>query len=147
MEKDLASQGIGFPRPRLQHQRLIMQTIRRMCDEIMAIPGWEILPEATVTDNPYDRYPDIVVFDENRIPVMTFEFCLHKQIPYNKRKGYILFERFPEATFFIYDYERQILLGMDREHPQWVDNREVALYSPYLKYPIMDYILGSHWVY
>lgn len=139
---DEFAKGIGGSRHIREHQRFIRRICNLMWTEVSAIPGWDVLPEATVTDNPYDCYPDVTVVDENGLPVVCIEICTHRQLWYNRRKGESLLARFPHLAFFIYDYERDVLYATDCNCGGWVSSAEAETTSPHFSRPILDYIRG-----
>ena len=64
--------SIGSPRARELHQQIIAGTIYNMWPEIVEARRWKLLGEATVTDDPNDNYPDIIIKD----PHKRLVFCL-----------------------------------------------------------------------
>lgn len=130
--------SIGSPRARNLHQRIITRTVVNMFQEIDA-KGWDILSEATVTDNPYDNYPDIIVLDQTGLLQFSLEITRNSGIYYDRKKGIKLKQRFPNAEFFIYNYERDVLYALG-DDLQWYNSKEYELKSRLFCCPILDYI-------
>ena len=51
-----------------------------------------------------------------------------------------LMERFPDAEYFVYDYENEVLYGYDADADQWLSSADYQLYSQYLNNPVITYI-------
>lgn len=131
--------GIGSPRAREIHQWIITETVINMHPEIRARRGWRILYEALVTEDPYDNYPDIIVKDEHKRLVFSMEITRSWGMTYDRRKCVQLKERFPEAEFFIYNYETDVLYALG-EDGLWYSSREYVLTSRLFKQPVLNYI-------
>ncbi len=131
--------GVGSPRPRKQHQRVMakmfIQSFYELSDQ-----GLEILTEQTVTDDCNDLAPDLVVFDREGYPLTIVEITTHKELRSIIRKCYELISLFPNSEYFVYDYEEKVLFMYDAESDHWLSSEEYELYSQYLSKPIMDYI-------
>ena len=52
--------------------------------------GWDILPEALVTEDPNDNYPDIIIKDEHKRLVFSMEITRRRSI----RAGQVAVIRF-----------------------------------------------------
>ena len=102
--------------------------------------GLLLLSEATVTDDWEDLAPDLVVFSPDMEPLCIIEITTHAQCNTIIRKCYELMERFPEAEYFVYDYEKQILYQYDGENDDWLSSSEYILVSEYLNKPMMEYL-------
>ena len=132
--------GIGMcPRPKWQHQNVIVRFICRAAVELQQ-QGLLLLSEATVTDDWDDLAPDLVVFSPDMEPLCIIEITTHAQCNTIIRKCYELMERFPEAEYFVYDYERQILYQYDGENDEWLSSSEYILVSKYLNKAMMKYL-------
>jgi len=131
--------AIGSPRAWDLHQKIIIKTIMRMNDEVEQHVGWDILPEALVTDNPNDKYPDIIIKDECKRLVFSMEITRSSYSRYDRRKCEELKQRFPNAEFFIYNYETDVLYFLDDDF-QWYNSEEYELRSRLFQHPILDYI-------
>ena len=131
--------GVGSPRPRKQHQRVMAKMFIQSFFELER-QGLEILTEQTVTDDCRDLAPDLVVFDREGYPLTIVEITTHKELRSIIRKCYELIARFPNSEYFVYDYEEKVLFMYDAESDHWLSSEEYELYSQYLSKPIMDYI-------
>ena len=131
--------GIGSPRPKWQHQRAMNKMAHRAYDELDH-RGLEILSEATVTDDWDDLAPDLVIFNSYNIPVSIIEITTHRMLRPIIDKCYELIPRFPEAEYFVYDYESEILYKYDALHDLWLSSQEYNLRSQFLKKPVLDYL-------
>ena len=132
--------GIGMcPRPKWQHQGVITQFFKCALPEIY-MQDLILLSEATVTDDWDDLAPDLVVFSPDMEPICIIEITTHAQCNAIIRKCYELIERFPEAEYFVYDYERQILYQYDGENDEWLSSSEYILVSKYLNKAMMEYL-------
>ena len=65
--------SIGSPRARELHQEIIAGTIYNMWPEIVVARKWKLIGEATVTDDPNDNYPDIIIKDPHKRLVFSLE--------------------------------------------------------------------------
>ena len=132
--------GIGMcPRPKWQHQGVIAQFFKCALPEIY-MQDLILLSEATVTDDWDDLAPDLVVFSPDMEPLCIIEITTHAQCNTIIRKCYELMERFPEAEYFVYDYERQTLYQYDGENDEWLSSSEYILVSKYLNKAMMKYL-------
>ena len=131
--------GISSPRARNIHQLIITETLLNMHPEIKARRGWHMMYEATVTDNPLDNYPDIIVMNPKGELQFSLEITRNWGMSYDKRKGLMLKQRFPNAEFFIYNYERDILYGLG-DDLQWYSSEQFELRSRLFALPILEYI-------
>jgi hypothetical protein len=131
--------SIGSPRARNIHQSIITRTVINLFPEINCRKNWEILYEATVTDNPYDNYPDIIVLDEYKMLQFSMEITRSWGMSYDRKKCIQLKQRFPYAEFFIYNYETDVLyyLGDDGK---WYNSNLNELYSRLFSEPLLNYI-------
>ena len=135
------SGAIGSPRPRKQHQRVMFQLARRSYLELER-QGLEILTEQTVTEDCNDLAPDLVIFNKYEIPVSIIEITRTYQLRAIMDKCEELMERFPDAEYFVYDYETDILYRFAPEYSKWLSSEEYELFSAYLSEPVMNYIKG-----
>ena len=135
--------GIGMsPRPKWQHQGVIRNAIC-LTQEELTEQNLFMLSEATVTDNWDDLAPDLVVFDAvNRVHVVI-EITTHNECKQIIRKCQELIARFPEAEYFVYDYERKILHAYDSSSQAWYSSENEEIYSQYLAYPLICYLEGK----
>ncbi len=131
--------AIGSPRARQIHQLIITETVIAMHSEVRMRRGWYILYESTVTDNPYDNYPDIVIFDEHNTLQFSMEITRKWGMSYDKKKCLQLQQRFPDAEFYIYNYETDILYALG-EDGQWYNSRDYEINSRLFERPLLDYI-------
>ena len=132
--------GIGMcPRPKWQHQGVIAHFIKSAEPEIY-MQELILLPEATVTDDWDDLAPDLVIFSSEMEPLCIIEITTHHQCSAIIRKCDELIERFPEAEYFVYDYEKRILYQYDAENEDWLSSAEYILLSEYLNKPMMEYL-------
>ncbi|MBO7233385.1 MAG: hypothetical protein J6V13_00120 [Paludibacteraceae bacterium] len=132
--------GIGMcPRPKWQHQGVIAHFIKSAEPEIY-MQGLILLPEATVTDDWDDLAPDLVVFSPDMEPLCIIEITTHAQCNAIIRKCYELIERFPEAEYFVYDYEKRILYQYDVANKDWLSSAEYIPVSKYLNKAMMEYL-------
>ena len=133
--------GIGMsPRPKWQHQNIIRRAQRRAYDELEE-QGLIMLSEATVTDDWDDLAPDLVIFDVRYRPLSIIEITTHKECKKIICKCDELIVRFPEAEYFVYDYEANVLYGYDNTTDMWISSDEIEINSRYLSRPMMDYFL------
>ena len=133
------AKAIGSPRAWDLHQKIILKTIVNMMPEVEQNIGWDILPEALVTENPNDNYPDIIIKDEHKRLVFSMEITRKAYISYDRKKCLILQQRFHEAEFYIYNYETDILYALG-EDGLWYSSEEYELTSRLFERPLMDYI-------
>ena len=134
------SKGVGSPRPKWTHQYAMARAIHRMYDEV-ELKDLQIASEITVTDDWDDLAPDLVIFDKQDNPVTIIEITTHKQFKQIINKCYDLIERFPDAEYFVYDYERLQLYMYNVEDNRWLSSDEYNLYSACLKDPVINYFI------
>lgn len=133
--------GIGMsPRPRWEHQEILMKCIRHAYDEL-AEQGLRIVPEATVTNDWNDKAPDLVIFDSDHYPLSIIEITTHKDYPEIIEKCEELMERFPESEYFVYDYERLTLYVYDGIEDSWISSKDYEILSRYLGRPLLNYLI------
>lgn len=133
--------GIGMsPRPKWQHQRAMAKMSIRSSLELEK-KGLEILTEATVTDDWDDKAPDLVIFDRTMRPLSIIEITRSYQLHAIMDKCEELMERFPDAEYFVYDYETTILYGYAPEYDKWLSSDEYELWSAYLSQPVKNYFM------
>lgn len=131
--------GIGMsPRPKWRHQITMSRANRLMYDEL-AKQDMILATEATVTDDWDDLAPDIVAFDSAFVPQLIIEITTHRELRQIIRKCYELIARFPDAEYFVYDYEEDVLYMYDGEHDKWLSSDEYELCSAYLSRPMIMY--------
>ena len=133
------SRGVGRPRPKWRHQR-VMDFLHHYSFEELNEQGLFMITEATVTDNWDDLAPDLVIFDERYHPLTIIEITTHKEVKKIINKCYELIERFPHAEYFVYDYEKDILYMYDFAADRWLSSEEYELYSKYLNNPLRTYL-------
>lgn len=132
--------GIGMsPRPKWQHQNVIRQAILNASDELEEQRLF-MLSEATVTDNWDDLAPDLVVFNALHKPLSIIEITTTSETRAIIRKCSELIDRFPEAEYFVYDYERKRLYAYNEPTDTWISSDETELYSRYLQFPLQNYL-------
>jgi hypothetical protein len=132
--------GIGMsPRPKWRHQNVIRQAILNTSGELEE-QGLIMLSEATVTDNWDDLAPDLVVFNAAQKPLSVIEITTHKECHAIIRKCDELIVRFPDAEYFVYDYENGLLYGYDEQTDTWLTSDEYELMSRYLRMPLLNYL-------
>ena len=132
--------GVGMsPRPKWQHQILKDSFILNAGPEIRR-NGLLLLGEVTVTDDWNDLAPDLVIFDKNFVPLSIFEITTSKECEAIIRKCHELIQRFPDAEYFVYDYEEDILYRYVAEENVWITSEEEEISSQYLSRPLMDYL-------
>lgn len=135
--------GIGMsPRPKWRHQITMSRANRLMYDEL-AKQGMILATEATVTDDWDDLAPDLVTFSTDFVPLLMIEIATHRELKQIIKKCYELIARFPEAEYFVYDYEKDILYMYDGEHDRWLPSNEYDLYSAYLNKPMTAYLKSN----
>ncbi len=130
--------GIASPRTRDLHQRIIIRTCINMFPE-MDEQGLDILAEALVTKNPFDRYPDIIVKADEDTPVFVMEVTQGDGYYYDRRKCRILKQRFPDCEFYIYHYERDILYHLAEDNT-FLSSLAYEFCSPLFQRPVFDYV-------
>ena len=130
---------IGSPRAWDLHQEIIIETILNLRPEVKQHRGWKILPEALVTEDPNDKYPDIIIKDEHKRLIFSMEITRKDYISYDRRKCLQLKQRFPWAEFYIYNYETDILYTLG-EDGQWYNSQEYEIRSCLFERPLLDYI-------
>mgnify|MGYP006988880988 CR=1 FL=1 len=54
--------------------------------------------------------------------------------------GRELIVRFPDAEYFVYDYEKGILFGYDVNADEWISSEGCEINSRYLCRPLTDYL-------
>ena len=100
-----------------------------------------MLSESTVTDDWDDLAPDLVIFDEKNRPLSIIEITTHKECKAIVRKCYELIARFPEAEYFVYDYEADVLYAYEAATDAWLSSEVYELGSRYLERPLHDYLV------
>jgi hypothetical protein len=133
------AKAIGLARARDLHQTIISGTIYNMWPEIIARRGWRLMGEGLVTDNPNDNYPDIVIKDEYKRLVFSLEITRKKYISYDIRKCHQLQQRFPNAEFYIFNYETDTLYALG-DDGLWYNSNENSINSRLFEQPLMEYI-------
>ena len=133
------AKAIGSPRAWDLHQKIIVKTIVNMMPEVEANPGWDILPEALVTEDPNDNYPDIIIKDEHKRLVFSMEITRKKYIRYDIRKCEQLQRRFPDAEFYVFNYETDILYALG-DDGLWYSSEDYEISSCLFLHPLLDYI-------
>ena len=135
------SGAIGSPRPKKQHQRVMSRMHANSYFELKR-KGMEMLTEQTVTEDCNDLAPDLVIFNKYEIPVSIIEITRTYQLRAIMDKCEELMERFPDAEYFVYDYETDILYRFAPEYNKWLSSEEYELFSAYLSELVMNYIKG-----
>lgn len=133
------AKAIGSPRAWDLHQEIIVETLLNLRPEVKMHRGWKILPEALVTDDPNDNYPDIIIKDERKRLVFSMEITRKAYISYDRRKCIQLQQRFPWAEFYIYNYETDVLYSLG-EDGLWYNSQEYEIRSRLFEQPLLDYI-------
>lgn len=131
--------AIGSPRAWDLHQEIIVETIFNMRQEVKQHRGWKIMPEALVTEDPNDKYPDIIIKDEHKRLIFSMEITHSRYFSYDRKKCEELKLRFPLAEFYIYNYEKDILYALG-DDGNWYSSNEYELTSNLFQRPILDYI-------
>ena len=131
--------AIGSPRAWDLHQEIIVETLFNLRPEVKLHRGWKILPEALVTEDPNDKYPDIIIKDEHKRLIFSMEITRKDYISYDRRKCLQLQQRFPRAEFYIYNYETDILYALG-EDGQWYNSQKYEINSSLFERPLLDYI-------
>lgn len=132
--------GVGLsPRPKWRHQN-IMSNLHIDAGLELRKKGLRFLTESTVTNDWNDLAPDLVIFDRNEEPLSMIEITTHKELNDIIDKCYVLIERFPEAEYFVYDYEAQVLYQYIYEDDTWISSEEAEIKSQYLDRPLIDYL-------
>ena len=132
--------GVGMsPRPRWQHQ-VAMSNLHGNAVNELRRKGLLFLTEATVTDDWDDLAPDLVIFDRTFHPMSIIEITRAYQLDAIIDKCEELMARFPDAEYFVYDYEDEILYMYDADTCQWLSSLDYQLYSQYLNKPVITYI-------
>ena len=135
------SGAIGSPRPRWQHQ-IVMSRLHGESYKELARKGLLILTEPTITNDWDDKAPDLVIFNKDMQPLTIIEITRSYQLDDIIEKCVELMERFPDAEYFVYDYERNILYRFAPEYNKWLSSEKYELFSAYLSEPVMNYIKG-----
>ena len=133
------AKAIGLARARDLHQIIISGTVVTMWPEINARRGWRLMGEALVTENPNDKYPDIVIKDEHKRLVFSMEITRRDYIWRDRQKCLQLQQRFPWAEFYIYNYETDVLCALG-EDGQWYNSQDYEIRSRLFERPLLDYI-------
>ena len=133
------AKAIGSPRARNIHQLIITETVVAMHQEVRARRGWDILYEATVTDNPYDNYPDIIILDEYKRLQFSLEITRRWGMSYDREKCLQLKRRFPDAEFYIFNYETDTLYALG-DDGLWYNSNDVEIFSSLFESPLLNYI-------
>ena len=135
--------GVGMsPRPKWQHQ-IVMRDILLNADKELRRQGLLMLSEATVTNDWNDKAPDLVIFDDAFHPLSIIEITHAEQLDAIIDKCEELMERFPDAEYFVYDYEEKVLFMYDAESDRWLSSEEYELYSKYLSEPLEEYFINQ----
>ena len=131
--------AIGSPQPYWSHNYILMKWAAEMFHEAED-KGFILMPVSTVTDNWNDLTPDIILFTQDHDPLMIMEITTHKDLRRNFNKCLTLFARFPQAEYFVFDYNKNILYQYDAENNEWLTSIDYELASVYFDKPILDYI-------
>lgn len=132
--------GIGMsPRPKWGHQGVIRHALYRTYDELEE-HGLIMLSEATVTNNWDDLAPDLVIFDSRNEPLSIIEITTNKECAAIFKKCDDLIPRFPDAEYFVYNYERNVLYEFDADTQEWFSSEEYEIMSQYLQEPLLAYL-------
>ena len=132
--------GVGLsPQPKWRHQN-IMSNLHIDAGLELRKKGLRFLTESTVTNDWNDLAPDLVIFGRNEEPLSMIEITTHKELNDIIDKCYVLIERFPEAEYFVYDYEAQVLYQYIYEDDTWISSEEAEIKSQYLDRPLIDYL-------
>jgi hypothetical protein len=131
--------SIGSPRAWDLHQEIIVETIVNLRPEVKLHRGWKIMPEALVTENPNDKYPDIIIKDENKRLRFSMEITHNRYFSYDRRKCEELQRRFPEAEFYIFNYQTDVLYALG-EDGVWYTSTNYEIRSRLFIHPLLDYI-------
>lgn len=132
--------GIGMsPRPKWQHQLIKDSFILNAGPELRR-KKLLLLGEATVTQDWNDLAPDLVIFDKQFAPLAIIEITTHNELKNIIAKCYDLIPRFPNAEYFVYDYEAEILYQYLIEEDTWIESENEDISSQYLSRPLMDYL-------
>lgn len=132
--------GIGMsPRPKWQHQHVLQRALTHAYNELEK-QSLLMLSEATVTNDWDDLAPDLVIFDEHYAPLSIIEITTHNECKKIIRKCYELIVRFPNAEYFVYDYEACKLYAYDCESDSWITSDEYEINSQYLEQPLLNYL-------
>ena len=97
------------------------------------------MTEATVTNDWDDVVPDLTIFTKNMEPLCIIEIVTHSQVRADMAKCCELMERFPNAEYFVYDYEHKVLYLYIPEEDDWFSSVDNILYSCYLSEPMIEY--------
>ena len=133
------SGAIGSPRPRWQHQ-IVMSKLHGESYKELTRKGLLILTEPTITNDWDDKAPDLVIFNKDMQPLTIIEITRSYQLDDIIEKCEELMERFPDAEYFVYDYERDILYRFAPEYNKWLSSEEYELFSAYLSESVINYI-------
>ena len=133
------AKSIGSPRAWDLHQEIIVETLFNLRPEVKLHRGWKILPEALVTEDPNDKYPDIIIKDEHKRLVFSMEITRRDYIWRDRQKCLQLQQRFPWAEFYIYNYETDILYALGKDG-QWYNSQEYEIRSHLFERPLLGYI-------
>ena len=133
--------GIGMsPRPKWRHQNVLSNLHGNMFHEIRR-NGYIVLTEATVTSDWNDLAPDLVIFDKEKNPLSIIEITTHKELEAIITKCDELIDRFPNAEYFVYDYEADVFYQYEKEEDLWICSEQEEIRSSYLSRPLQDYLL------
>ena len=132
--------GIGMARPKHAHQDVLLTAAMNMAIELKS-KGYKILPESTVTTDWDDLAPDLVIFDKSMHPLCMIEIVTHRQVHADIEKCNELMSRFPNAQYFVYDYEKKVLYMYAHESEEWVSSEDYELYFRYLSQPMISYFI------
>ena len=134
-------QKVGMsPRPRWPHQDIIMTALSKIYADLDP-EQYVVRIDSSITDNWNDVAPDIVVFNSVNYPLMVMEVASHRDLKRNQNKCTALLERFPDAEFYVYDYEREVLYMLEADENSWVSSNECELCSVYLYEPVESYFM------
>ena len=131
--------AIGSPRAWDLHQEIIVETIVNMRSEVKQHRRWKIMPEALISDNPNDKYPDIIIKDEYKRPIFSMEITHSRYFSYDRKKCEELKVRFPNAEFYIYNYETDVLYYLNDDF-QWYSSENYEIRSRLFAMPVLEYI-------
>lgn len=131
--------GIGLPQPHWSHNYIVAKMTARMFQEAED-KGFILMPVSTVTNNWNDLTPDLILFTQEHYPLLIMEITTHKELRKNIRKCMTLYERFPNAEYFIFDYDKEILYLYDAQANEWFTSHDYELSSTYFNKPLLNYL-------
>lgn len=133
--------GKSMPRPPLEHQLFIGNLLINFTleQEARGIPDSKllVLPEEPITKDRNRLAPDVGVFEDGEELVVAIDIAMHHEVKPICDKYLELTEQFPNAEFWIFDFEEEKLYLIDNIEKKVKDYKGER--SKYFLRPFIEY--------